>query len=232
MDRLHFMLELIGLRKSFSQPDGDVHVLNGVDFVLPSGHSAALLGESGSGKSTLLHLVAGLDKPDSGTIIFDGEDTAEFTDRQWNQLRRTQLSLVFQQFHIVPTLNVSDNVQLHARLAGNLDVRFRDELVERLGLGGLGRRLPHELSGGQQQRVAIARALLHRPRLVLADEPTGNLDTLSSQNVIELLTDLAREFGSSLLMVTHSHEMAGYLDSQWQLDGGLLVPVNPGPDPG
>lgn len=220
------MLQLINLRKCFSQPDGDVHVLNGVDFTLPSGQSAALLGESGSGKSTLLHLVAGLDKPDSGAVVFDGQDTTDFTASDWNQLRRTQLSLVFQQFHIVPTLSVSDNVQLHARLAGQLDPRFRDELIERLGLGGLGKRLPHQLSGGQQQRVAIARALLHRPRLVLADEPTGNLDTTTSQNVIELLTQLTRETGSSLLMVTHSHDMARHLDSQWQLDRGLLKPAN------
>ncbi|MFT4633688.1 MAG: putative ABC transport system ATP-binding protein [Candidatus Azotimanducaceae bacterium] len=219
------MLELINIRKSFAQPDGDVHVLNGVDFNLLAGQSAALLGESGCGKSTLLHLVAGLDKPDSGTLLFDGQSTADFTDTNWNHLRRTQLSLVFQQFHIVPTLTVADNIQLHARLAGRVDIAFRDQLIERLGLGGLGNRLPHQLSGGQQQRVAIARALLHRPKLVLADEPTGNLDETTSQNVIALLTELTRETGSSLLMVTHSHEMARHLDSQWQLHDGSLSPA-------
>jgi len=225
------MLELINVRKFFAQPDGDVHVLNGVNFNLPAGQSAALLGESGSGKSTLLHLIAGLDKPDSGTVLFDGQDTSEFAETNWNHLRRTQLSLVFQQFHIVPTLSVAENIQLHARLAGKVDPEFRDQLIERLGLVGLGKRLPHQLSGGQQQRVAIARALLHRPKLVLADEPTGNLDETTSQNVIALLTELTRETGSSLLMVTHSHEMARHLDSQWQLHDGSLSPVDKIQDP-
>ena len=219
------MLQLVNVSKSFAQPDGDVHVLKGANFNLAPGRSAALLGESGSGKSTLLHLVAGLDKPDSGKVVFNQTDTSDLSANQWNQIRRTQLSLVFQQFHIVPTLNVSDNVQLHARLAGRLDTDFRDQLIERLGLGGLGNRLPHQLSGGQQQRVAIARALLHQPKLVLADEPTGNLDTTTSQSVIELLTQLTRETGSSLLMVTHSHDMASHLDSQWQLSEGLLLPL-------
>ena len=217
------MLELKNISKTFCQPDGDVVVLRDTGFELPVGASAALLGESGSGKSTLLHLVAGLDKPDSGQIEFDGDVITAFSENQWNYLRRTQLSLIFQQFHLVPTLNVLDNILLQARLAGNVDKSLLEYLIERLDLTKLGARLPHQLSGGQQQRVAIARALLHRPKLVLADEPTGNLDGETSQVVIQLLLELTRETGSGLLVVTHSQEMAKYLDSQWRLRNGSLT---------
>lgn len=216
------MLRLNQVVKQFAQPDGDVTVLNGATLHLPAGRSAALLGESGSGKSTLLHLVAGLDSPNAGELIIDGHSSLTMTNSDWNRLRRDRLSLIFQQYHLVPTLTVLDNLQLQARLSRRLDVAFRDHLVDRLGLGGLTRRLPHQLSGGQQQRVAIARALLHRPALVLADEPTGNLDEDTSERVMNVLVDLVRETGSSLLMVTHSSHMAGFLDEQWRLQHGLL----------
>ncbi|MEX1216647.1 ABC transporter ATP-binding protein [Saccharospirillum sp.] len=216
------MLRLNQVVKQFAQPDGDVTVLNGATFHLPAGRSAALLGESGSGKSTLLHLVAGLDSPDAGELTIDGRSSLTMTNNDWNRLRRDRLSLIFQQYHLVPTLTVLDNLQLQARLSQRLDAAFRDHLVDRLGLGGLTKRLPHQLSGGQQQRVAIARALLHRPALVLADEPTGNLDEDTSERVMNVLVDLVRETGSSLLMVTHSAHMAGFLDEQWRLQHGRL----------
>ena len=218
------MLQLKNLHKSFHQPDGDIRVLAGANFALDQGCSAALLGESGSGKSTLLHLIAGLDSPDSGDIVLQGRSTAQFSDSDWNEIRRGQLSLVFQQYHLVPTLNVADNLQLQARLCQRLDQDFRDYLIERLGLGSLQQRLPQQLSGGQQQRVAIARALLHKPMLVLADEPTGNLDEHTSEAVMQLLVQLVKETGSSLLMVTHSPVMAAYLDQQWLLHNGQLAP--------
>ena len=216
------MLEIVKVSKTFSQPDGNVKVLDQVNFDLPSGASAALLGESGSGKSTLLHLIAGLDKPDSGDILLDGELVSSFSDRQWNALRRSDLSLIFQQFHLIPTLDVMDNIQLQSRLAGAVDQELLVYLITRLGLSALSKRLPHQLSGGQQQRVAIARALLHRPNLVLADEPTGNLDGETSRSVIQLLLELTRETGSGLLIVTHSQDMAGYMDYRWHLSGGRL----------
>ncbi len=216
------MLEIVKVSKTFSQPDGNVKVLDQVNFDLPSAASAALLGESGSGKSTLLHLIAGLDKPDSGDILLDGELVSSFSDRQWNALRRSDLSLIFQQFHLIPTLDVMDNIQLQSRLAGAVDQELLVYLITRLGLSALSKRLPHQLSGGQQQRVAIARALLHRPKLVLADEPTGNLDGETSRSVIQLLLELTRETGSGLLIVTHSQEMAGYMDHRWHLSGGRL----------
>ncbi|WP_028671691.1 ABC transporter ATP-binding protein [Saccharospirillum impatiens] len=216
------MLRLNQVVKQFAQPDGDVTVLNGANFHLPVGRSAALLGESGSGKSTLLHLIAGLDTPDSGDLTIDGRSSLTLHTNDWNRLRRDRLSLIFQQYHLVPTLTVLDNLQLQARLSHRLDTAFRDHLIDRLGLDGLTRRLPHQLSGGQQQRVAIARALLHRPALVLADEPTGNLDEDTSERVMGVLVDLVRETGSSLLMVTHSAHMAGFLDEQWRLQHGQL----------
>ena len=216
------MLRLNNVVKQFAQPDGDVTVLNGASFHLPAGRSVALLGESGSGKSTLLHLVAGLDTPDSGELVIDGRSSLAMNASDWNGLRRNRLSLIFQQYHLVPTLTVMDNLQLQARLSQRLDPLFRDHLIDRLGLSGLTKRLPHQLSGGQQQRVAIARALLHRPALVLADEPTGNLDEDTSERVIGVLVDLARETGSSLLMVTHSAHMASFLDEQWRLQHGQL----------
>jgi len=223
---LIIMLTLNNISKSFSQPGGDVRVLDHLEFELPNASSAALLGESGSGKSTLLHIIAGLDKPDAGEITFCGERVSDFDDRQWNMLRRTRLSLIFQQYHLIPTLNVMDNIQLQARLAGNVDRSLRDHLIDRLGLTDLIARLPHQLSGGQQQRVAIGRALLHRPKLVLADEPTGNLDGDTSKTVLQLLIELTTETDSGLLIVTHSHELASYMDSQWLLkDGGLIQQV-------
>ena len=217
------MLQLTDIHKSFHQPDGDIRVLDGVNFTLDAGRSAALLGESGSGKSTLLHLIAGLDRVDSGSILLAQREMTQFSDSEWNEVRRSELSLVFQQYHLVPTLSVANNLQLQARLCGRLDEGFRDYLVERLGLNGLLKRLPHQLSGGQQQRVAIARALLHRPKLVLADEPTGNLDEGSSEAVMQLLVELVNKAGSSLLMVTHSPAMAAHLDAQWQLHNGQLA---------
>ena len=219
------MLQLVNLYKTFREPDGDIRVLQGVDFSLDAGRSAALLGESGSGKSTLLHLIAGLDRPDSGDIILQRRSTARFRDDDWNEVRRSQLSLVFQQYHLIPTLTVANNLQLQARLCQRLDKTFRDQLVERLGLGTLQHRLPHQLSGGQQQRVAIARALLHKPMLVLADEPTGNLDEHTSEAVMQLFVELVREAGSSLLMVTHSPAMAAHMDERWRLHNGRLSPA-------
>jgi len=140
------MLEIVKVSKTFSQPDGNVKVLDQVNFDLPSAASAALLGESGSGKSTLLHLIAGLDKPDSGDILLDGELVSSFSDSQWNALRRSDLSLIFQQFHLIPTLDVMDNIQLQSRLAGAVDQELLVYLITRLGLSALSKRLPHQLS--------------------------------------------------------------------------------------
>lgn len=217
------LLQVNGLNKSYAQVEGSVTVLDGVDFSLQAGESAALRGESGSGKSTLLHLIAGLDNADSGTIELDGQPIHALNEACRAALRRHKLSLVFQQFHLISTLPVLDNVRFQAALCQRFDADFEQELVEKLGLQDQLRKYPHQLSGGQQQRVAIARALLHKPALVLADEPTGNLDEDSSLQVMELFKDLVKQAGSALLMVTHSREMAAYLDHQWWLQHHKLT---------
>ena len=216
------MLRFDGVVKRYAQPGGEVTVLAGADLAVAPGEAVALLGESGSGKSTLLHLAAGLDMPDAGRITVGGQPLASLDERALAALRRGTVSLVFQQFHLIGTLTVADNLRFQAALCGRLDAVFEAELVERLGLGAQLDKYPYQLSGGQQQRVAIARALLHRPPLVLADEPTGNLDERSSGAVMTLFRELVRAAGSALLMVTHSREMADYLDRRlWLHDGRL-----------
>ncbi|MDO6754930.1 ABC transporter ATP-binding protein [Phaeobacter inhibens] len=216
------MLIIEDLYKSYQGPSGDVPVLNGVSLQLGSGHSLALTGDSGSGKSTLLHLAAALDQADSGRIMVDGTSLEELDDTGRAALRRQQVSLVFQQFNLVPALTVAQNISLHARLAGRVDPVWIKALTERLGLAEFQERYPEQLSGGQQQRVAIARALAMRPKLLLADEPTGNLDEASSASVMELMMDLVRETGAALLLVTHSQAIAELLDQQRHLSKGRL----------
>ncbi len=217
------MLEVRGLEKSFFQEAERVEVLRNATFSIAAGQSAALLGESGSGKSTLLNLIAGLDEAQGGEIIVNGQTTRHFGDSQWNELRRNQLGLVFQQYHLVPTLSVSDNLKLQARLGSNYDENNFQHLVSELGLGQLLARLPHQLSGGQQQRVAIGRALMHKPRLVLADEPTGNLDEDTSRQVMKLFVEMVKLSGSALLMVTHSEEMSDFLERRLLLNHGEVI---------
>ncbi|WP_020558762.1 ABC transporter ATP-binding protein [Thiofilum flexile] len=217
------MLELIQLSKAYRQPDGySTPILSNLNFQLGAGQSAALLGASGSGKSTLLHLIAGLDKPDAGHILIQQQSLTDLTESQLAQLRRTTISLIFQQFYLISTLSVADNIRFQAQLAKRYNAQWEAELIERLDLTSQLQKYPHQLSGGQQQRVAIARALLHKPALVLADEPTGNLDEHSSEQVMALLSELVKQAGSSLLMVTHSKVMAGYLDQQYWLKSGVL----------
>ena len=216
------MLEIRSLSKSFQEANQPVRVLHELDLRLEAGETAALLGESGSGKTTLLNLIAGLDRPDDGEIFIDFESTQGFSDSHWNEMRRKKIGLVFQQFHLVPTLSVADNLKLQARLAGRLNTEFFDFLKSKLGLSGLLKRLPHQLSGGQQQRVAIGRALMHQPKLVLADEPTGNLDEVTSEQVMELFIEVVRSSSSALLMVTHSQQMAGFLQRRLRLSCGQI----------
>lgn len=220
------MLSIRNLNKSYPQDEGELRVLDLLDFDMDAGSSVALLGESGSGKSTLLHLIAGLDKADSGNIEVAGQYLAGLSDSALAEMRRQQVSLVFQQFHLIPTLNIADNIQFQAVLCGRLDADFESRLIERLGLQSQLKKYPHQLSRGQQQRVAIARSLLHKPPLVLADEPTGNLDEQSSLEVMSLFSELVKNAGSSLLMVTHSREMAAFMDRSVLLHNGRLSEVN------
>jgi putative ABC transport system ATP-binding protein len=215
-------LVIEGLRKSFSTPQGPLDVLRGVSLSLARGESLALTGESGSGKSTLLHLAAALDAPDEGGIAVDGQGLAGLGDRARAALRRTRIGLVFQQFNLIPSLSVADNLAFQARLADREDAAWCAELLRRLGLQGLETRYPEQLSGGQQQRVAVGRALALRPPLLLADEPTGALDEASSDVVMALIRELSAETGCALLMVTHSRRLAARLDRQAHLRAGRL----------
>ncbi|TDO15310.1 ABC transporter ATP-binding protein [Halomonas ventosae] len=216
------MLEFRQVTKAYATPQGPLEVLAGVDLTLAAGESLALMGESGSGKSTLLHLAAGLDLPDRGQVRVAGLAISSLGEAGRARLRRETLGLVFQQFHLVPSLSVRDNLRLQARLAGREDSAWTAELLERLGLTGLTKRYPEQLSGGQQQRLAIGRALAPRPALLLADEPTGNLDEGSADEVLELLLALVRDTGCALLMVTHSPRVAAPLDRCLHLTHGHL----------
>ena len=216
------MLEIRSLSKSFQEANRPVSVLSDLDLHVETGKTTALLGESGSGKTTLLNLIAGLDRPDVGEILIDSESTQNFNDAHWNKVRRNKIGLVFQQYHLVPTLTVADNLKLQARLTGRLNLELFEFLESKLGLSGLSTRLPHQLSGGQQQRVAIGRALMHQPKLVLADEPTGNLDEVTSEQIMELFIEVVKSSGSALLMVTHSQHMASFLHTRLILSGGQI----------
>lgn len=217
------MLHVQAVFKSYPTAQGPLAVLRGADLQMAQGESLALMGESGSGKSTLLHLVAGLDHVDSGSIEVAGQRLDQMNERQLANWRRTQVGLVFQQFNLIGSLKVEDNLAFQARLAGRLNPDWQAQLVERLGLADLLNRYPEQLSGGQQQRVAIGRALASRPALLLADEPTGNLDEATSDDVLQLLLDLLADSPTSLLMVTHSPRVAERLSRQAVLYRGQLV---------
>lgn len=216
------MLTITDLHKSYPTPQGPLPVLRGVDLSLARGASLALMGESGSGKSTLLHLVAGLDRSDRGRIEANGQVLSSLNERALAAWRREGIGLIFQQFNLIASLTVADNLAFQARLAGRHDARWQAELAARLGLADLLDRYPEQLSGGQQQRVALGRALASRPPLLLADEPTGNLDEASGDQALALMLELVGETGSSLLMVTHSARIAGHLDRTLHLERGRL----------
>jgi len=219
------MLAINSLCKSYSYAEARQDVLQQLDFVMAAASSVALLGDSGSGKSTLLHLIAGLDRPDSGEILFAGHRMHADPESTLAAVRRSELSLVFQQFHLISTLTIRDNIRFQAALCRRFEHNYEAELIDRLDLGSQLEKFPHQLSRGQQQRVAIARSLLHKPQLVLADEPTGNLDENSSLEVMGLFSDLVKQAGSSLLMVTHSQAMAAFMDRRVWLHNGKLAEI-------
>ncbi len=219
----HILLSVRNLTKTYRSAGEQVAVLRGVDLCVAAGERVALSGESGSGKSTLLHLVAGLDRADAGEIRLAGALVSALPDAGRAALRRDRLGLVFQQFNLIPSLNVADNLSFQSRIAGRHDAAWHGELVERLGLGSLLKRYPEQLSGGQQQRVAIGRALAVRPQLLLADEPTGNLDEATADEVLALARDLVARTGCGFLMVTHSARLAATLDRQITLSAGRIA---------
>jgi putative ABC transport system ATP-binding protein len=217
------VLSVRNLTKTYRTAGEEIAVLRGVDLDIAAGERVALSGESGSGKSTLLHLIAGLDAADSGEITLNGANIAGLFEAGRAALRRDRIGLVFQQFNLIPSLSVEDNLAFQARIAGKHDVKWQAELIERLGLSALLKRYPDQLSGGQQQRVAIGRALATRPSLLLADEPTGNLDEDTADGVLALARDLVARTGCGFLMVTHSARLAATLDRQVTLHAGRVT---------
>jgi len=210
------------VKKSFA----DVSVLRGIDLIIKSGERVGLMGPSGSGKSTLLNCICGIETVDEGTICMDGENLGKLTSRELERLRREKVGYIFQSFHLLPTLNAFENVEFSAQLA-NISQKERKERVnELLRLVGMEHRanhLPDSLSGGERQRVAIARALIHNPKLVLADEPTGSLDTETGSQVLDLLESLSDEFNVSLLLVTHDKASTRICDRVITMQDGLLI---------
>ena len=217
------LLTLDDIRKSYPGADGDVPVLRGVSLALEAGETLALTGESGSGKSTLLHIAAGLEVPNGGAVRLNGTEIGGLGDAARAALRRTEISLVFQQFNLVPSLTVAANISFQASLAGRRDPAFEAQLTEALGLGAQLGKYPEALSGGQQQRVAIARALAVRPKLILADEPTGNLDEGTAEAVLDAMLALVAQTGAALMVVTHSAALAARMDRRVHLKGGVLA---------
>ncbi|MER8962729.1 MULTISPECIES: ABC transporter ATP-binding protein [unclassified Mesorhizobium] len=217
------LLSIEDLRKSYPGPEGPVSVLHGVTLLLDAGETLALTGESGSGKSTLLHLVAGLDAAAGGRVVLDGQEVTALDDSDRARLRRSAVGIIFQQFNLIPSLDVAANIAFQARLNGAPDSTELSRLASALGLQPHLRKYPEQLSGGQQQRVAIARALAARPKLILADEPTGNLDEATADEVMEQFLALVAETGAALLMVTHSPRLAARLGRRAHLSQGRLA---------
>jgi ABC-type lipoprotein export system ATPase subunit len=217
------LLRLEGVRKGFRRGREEVLALDGVDLCLDAGGFTALVGPSGSGKSTLLHLAGGLDKPDAGRILLDDRDLSTLSAGERAQLRRRQVGFVFQFFHLIPTLTVAENVELPLILDGVRKANGRvGELLGRVGLAHRADHLPGELSGGEMQRSAIARALVARPRLLLADEPTGNLDSATGAEILNVLCDQVAEEGTALLMVTHDSGAASRANEVLHLHDGRV----------
>jgi putative ABC transport system ATP-binding protein len=214
----------VDLRRRFGEGEAAVDALDGVSLELPAGAFTAIMGPSGSGKSTLMHCLAGLDKPTSGTVTIDGVDLSTLEDKRLTELRRDKVGFIFQSFNLLPVLTAQENIELPLRIAGRkIDGEWRDQLVGTVGIGDRLTHHPSELSGGQQQRVAVARALVTKPAVVFADEPTGNLDSVASGEVLNLLRQSVDELGQTVVMVTHEASAAAVADRVVVLADGRIV---------
>ena len=218
------ILETKDLRKIYGSGDTEVRALDGVNLSVENGEFVAIVGTSGSGKSTLLHMLGGLDRPTSGSVIVDGKDIFRLKDEALTIFRRRKIGFVFQSYNLVPVLNVYENIVLPIQLDGRrVDENFIGKIVKTLGLDGRLDALPSQLSGGQQQRVAIARALAAKPAIILADEPTGNLDSKTSQDVLGLLKVTSQKFSQTIVMITHNEEIAQLADRIIRIEDGRIV---------
>ena len=207
------VVSLEGVTKVYGHGDTRVRALKDINLVINRGQFTSIMGPSGSGKSTMLHVIAGLDTPTKGSIKIDGVDITQLRDKQLTELRRSRIGFIFQSFNLIPTLNVLDNILLPTQLSNTkVDQQWLDRVVDALGLRERLKHRPSELSGGQQQRVAVARALVARPAIIVADEPTGNLDSKTSDEVLSILRQAVDEFGQSVIMVTHNPAVASVSD--------------------
>jgi putative ABC transport system ATP-binding protein len=225
-------IEAVELTKTYHVGKIEVPALRGVSFSVEKGDFVSVVGPSGSGKSTLFYLLGGLTHPDSGHVVIDGSDFAQLSDAERTRMRKRKIGFVFQKFNLLPTLNARSNIEIALDIAGengNRDTAYFNKIV---GLLGLEKRLPHrpsELSGGEQQRVALARALINKPAIVLADEPTGNLDSKNSEIVLNMLRHSNRELGQTVLMITHNPEAAAYGNRIIHMRDGEIVPPEKDP---
>ena len=218
------ILETKALRKIYGSGDTEVRALDGVDLTVDKGEFVAVVGTSGSGKSTLLHMLGGLDRPTSGAVLVDGSDIFSLKDEALTIFRRRKIGFVFQNYNLVPVLNVYENIVLPIQLdGGRVDEAYVNRMIETLGLEVKLQRLPNNLSGGQQQRVAIARALAAKPAIILADEPTGNLDSKTSQDVMGLLKITSQKFTQTIVMITHNEEIAQMAERIIRIEDGRIV---------
>ena len=218
------ILETKDLRKIYGSGDTEVRALDGVNICVENGEFVAIVGTSGSGKSTLLHMLGGLDRPTSGSVTVDGKNIFELKDEELTIFRRRKIGFVFQSYNLVPVLNVYENIVLPIQLDGRkVDEAFTQQIVKTLGLDGRLDALPNQLSGGQQQRVAIARALAAAPAIILADEPTGNLYSKTSQDVLSLLKVTSQKFSQTIVMITHNEEIAQMADRIIRIEDGRIA---------
>lgn len=218
------ILQTNDLKKIYGTGENAVHALDGVDLTVEKGEFVAIVGTSGSGKSTLLHMLGGLDRPTSGKVTVDGKEIFSLKDEELTIFRRRKIGFVFQNYNLVPVLNVYENIVLPIQLDGNQpDQSYVGQIIETLGLKSKLNNLPNNLSGGQQQRVAIARALATKPAIILADEPTGNLDSKTSQDVLSLLKVTSQRFAQTIVMITHNEEIAQMADRIIRIEDGKIV---------
>lgn len=218
------ILQTIDLKKYYGAEPNITRALDGVNFIVDEGEFVAVVGTSGSGKSTLLHMMGGLDTPTSGTVIVRGEELAKKNDEQLTIFRRRNIGFIFQNYNLVPILNVYENIVLPVELDGDtVDEKFMSDIVNMLGLDDKLKNMPNQLSGGQQQRVAIARALITKPAIILADEPTGNLDSKTSAEVLGLIKRTSAEFHQTVVMITHNNDIARLADRIVRIEDGKIT---------
>lgn len=217
------ILETINLKKYFGKEPNITKALDGISLSVGEGEFVAIIGTSGSGKSTLLNMMGGLDKPTSGKVLVDGKDLSTLKDEELTIFRRKNIGFIFQNYNLVPVLNVYENIVLPVELDGKaVDSNFMDEVIEMLGLKNKLQNMPNNLSGGQQQRVAIARALVTKPKIILADEPTGNLDSKTSNDFLELLKLSSRKFHQTIVMITHDMDISKLADRTIRIEDGKI----------